>query len=60
MQTFNITQNVGKVKYLVSYHDGEKRHRDGSNFFDITCFKSKVKLNEFINSLVKQGYKVKS
>ena len=56
MKKFNLKHNVGKVKYLVSYHDGEKKHKDGSNFFDIACFKNKVKLNKFINNLLKQGY----
>jgi len=56
MKRFNLKHNVGKVKYLVSYHDGEKKHKDGSDFFDIACFKNKQKLNVFISSLVKHGY----
>ena len=56
MKRFNLKHNLGKVKYLVSYHDGEKKHKDGSDFFDIACFKNKVKLNAFINGLLKQGY----
>lgn len=28
-----IQYNVGKVKYLVSYSDGTKKHLDGSEFF---------------------------
>lgn len=56
MKRFNLKHNVGKVKYLVSYHDGVKKHKDGSEFFDIACFKNKVKLNAFMNDLMKQGY----
>ena len=33
--------NVGKVKYLVKYHDGKKKHEDNSRFFDIAIFKNK-------------------
>lgn len=56
MKKFNLKHNVGKVKYLVSCHDGVKKHKDGSEFFDIACFKNKVKLNAFMNDLMKQGY----
>ena len=45
-----ITENVGKVKYLVSYYDG-KKHQDGSKFFDVACFNNRKKMNEFVNSL---------
>ena len=53
---FNIMYNVGKIKYLVSYHKGERRHKDGSDFFDIATFKNKVKLKDFIKELEKEGY----
>jgi hypothetical protein len=48
--------NVGKVKYLVNFHDGVKKHKDGSDFFDIKCFKNKLKFNAFVKDLEKQGY----
>lgn len=56
MKQYNITYNVGKVKYLVSFHDGEKKHKDGSNFYDIVCFSNKKKLNKFVSGLLKEGY----
>ena len=56
MKVFNLKHHVGKVKYLISYHDGVKTHKDGSRFFDIATFKSKQKLNAFISDLEKQGY----
>jgi hypothetical protein len=56
MKEFRLKHNVGKVKYLVSYHDGVKKHKDGSKFFDIACFQNKVKLRAFTQSLVSQGY----
>lgn len=56
MKQYNITYNVGKVKYLVSFHDGEKNHKDGSNFYDIACFSNKNKLNKFVEGLLNEGY----
>ena len=56
MKRFNVMYNVGKVKYVVNFHDGVKKHKDGSDFFDIKCFKNKLKFNAFIKDLEKQGY----
>jgi len=44
MKMFYVQTNIGRVKYVVNYHDGCKKHRDGSNFFDIATFKNKKKL----------------
>lgn len=35
MKNFSEMQNVGMAKYVVNYHDGEKKHKDGSPFYDI-------------------------
>lgn len=59
MKRFNIKHNVGQVKYLVSYHDGVKKHKDGSDFFGIACFKNKKKMESFITDLKKENYKHK-
>ena len=48
---YKIDYTIGKVKYLVSFYDGIKKHKDGSDFWDIKCFKSKEKMNKFINKL---------
>lgn len=56
MKKYNIMQNVGTCKYLVSYHDGVKRYEDGSNYYDIEIFKNKRKMNSFISKLKKEGY----
>jgi len=56
MREFNVMQNVGKAKYIVNYHDGSKRHKDGSNFFDIRIFHNKKLLNTFIRKLKSDGY----
>jgi hypothetical protein len=48
--------NVGKSKYVVNFHDGLKKHFDGSPFFDIVIFKNKRKFNDFIKELKKDGF----
>ena len=54
---YNVMYNVGKVKYLVNFHDGIKKYDDGSAFYDIRSFKNKRDLNEFISKLKQEGYK---
>jgi hypothetical protein len=39
-----------------NYHDGQKKHKDGSDFFDIAIFKNKKKLQVFVDSLISHGY----
>jgi len=56
MKTFYIQNNIGKAKYVVSYHDGIKTHSDGSEFFDVAIFKNKKKMETFVNGLRKIGY----
>jgi hypothetical protein len=48
---YTIQYNIGKVKYLVSYYAGIKKHKDGSDFWDVACFNSKKKMNQFIRRL---------
>jgi len=57
MKNYNIKYNVGKAKYLVSFHDGIKKHNDGSDFYDVKIFKNKIKLNQFIKELTSLNYK---
>lgn len=54
--TYRVQRNVGKVKYLVSFHDGQKTHLDGSPFFDIRTFKNQRKLGTFVRDLTGRGY----
>lgn len=49
--------NVGTAKYVVSFHDGIKKHNDGSDFFDIQIFKNKEDKTKFITDLEKKGYR---
>ena len=43
-----IQDNIGKCKYVVNYSDGTKRHKDGSEFFDIAIFRNKKNMQKFI------------
>lgn len=56
-KVYKTMTNVGKVKYLVDYHDGIKTHPDGSTFFDIATFSAKDRMQKFIKDLEKDGYK---
>lgn len=58
-QTYNITHNVGRVKYLVSYYTGERSHPDGSLAMDIAIFRNKKKLRGFEKQLLSEGYQYK-
>ncbi len=57
MKTFNVMMNVGKAKYLVSFHNGINKHTDGSIFFDARIFKNKKDLKNFTDNLLKDNYK---
>jgi len=56
MCVFYTQDNIGSVKYTVSFHDGESTHADGSPFFDIRLFKNKRKRAKFVKSLRDKGY----
>ncbi len=55
-KVYYIQYNVGKAKYVVNFHDGEKTHKDGSPFFDIHISKNKTDLNNFVSDLISKGY----
>lgn len=57
MKRFNIKYNIGKAKYVVNFFDGKKKkHKDGSDFFDIAIFNNKKKLRNFVTDLRLSGY----
>jgi hypothetical protein len=53
---FSVQTGIGKAKYVVNFHDGIKKHKDGSDFFDIAIFKNKKDLNAFTTNLTNSGY----
>ena len=56
MKTFSTMENVGKVRHLVSFHDGVKTHKDNSPFFDVRTFTRKCDARRFVSGLVADGY----
>jgi len=56
MKRFTEIQNVGLAKYVVTYHDGVKKHNDGSDFMDMKIFKNKTLKDRFVRSLKTAGY----
>ena len=57
MKQFNVAYNIGKAKYIINSHDGEKKHTDGSEFFDIHLFSNKKLFQSKQKELIKQGNK---
>lgn len=57
MRKYYTVLGVGRAKYVVNFHDGEKKHKDGSEFYDIRIFKNIKDLKAFTNDLRTQGYK---
>lgn len=53
---YYTTDNIGKVKYTISYHDGVDTHKDGSPFFGIMTFSNKKKYEQAIKDLESDGY----
>lgn len=46
-----------RSKYVISYHDGVKTHKDGSPFFDVATFPNKPARDQFVRGLRQQGYR---
>jgi len=55
-KVYNEMYGVGKSKYVVNFHDGEKTHKDGSPFFDMRIFKNKIEKNKFVKDLKSKGF----
>ena len=57
---FNTNYGIGKSKYVVNYHDGVKKHKDGSDFFDVQIFKNQKDLEAFKKALLQKGFVAES
>ena len=53
-----MVTSIRRGFHTVSFCDGTKTHKDGSDFYDIRIFKNWRDLKQFINSLKLQGYKI--
>lgn len=56
VKLYHVQYCIGKAKYVVSYHDGFKKHSDGSDFFDVAIFKSRKAMHLFVMRLHDEGY----
>jgi hypothetical protein len=56
MKRYFVQYGIGKAKYVVSYHDGITKNKDGSEFFGIRIFKNLKSLGKFIEELTEKGY----
>jgi len=56
MKIYSVQNKIGHSKYVVSYHNGVKKHKDGSEFYDISIFKNKKDLATFEGKLCHEGY----
>ena len=59
-KVFRVNPAIGKAKYSISSHDGVKKHKDGSDFFDIETFKNKVDLEKAIKNYTSKGFQMES
>jgi hypothetical protein len=55
-KVFKINPGIGKAKYSISSHDGKKKHKDGSDFYDIEIFNNKVDLEKGIKNYKSKGF----
>ena len=55
-KNYYCQMNVGKIKYLVNFHNGFRTHKDDSPFYDVKTFKNKKKMEVFLKVLDKEGY----
>ena len=55
-KAFKINPGIGSSKYSISSHDGVKKHKDGSDFYDIEIFKNKVDLEKGIKDYKSKGF----
>lgn len=55
-KNYKVQHNIGRAKYVLSFHDGKKKHPDGSDFYDIAIFHNKKDLDRALNKLGEEGY----
>lgn len=56
MKTFSTQTNIGKAKYVISFNDGVKKHKDGSVFYDAVILSNKKVFEDLQKTLQKDGY----
>jgi len=54
---YRLQYRIGRARYVVSYHDGRKRHADGSPFYDLRIFANNRVCTQFVRALQADGYR---
>ena len=57
MKRFYLLDNIGRAKYTVNYHDGQSKHKDGSDFYAMRIFRNKKAVAGFVQDLQRKGYR---
>lgn len=57
MKQYKVNPQIGSVKHSISFHDGIKTHKDGSDFWEIRIFKNVMEKAKFEDRLIINGYK---
>jgi len=57
MKHHDTQERIGKATYVVNFHDGVQKHKDGSEFYDIRIFHNKKDLAKFEQRLLRENYK---
>lgn len=55
-KNYCVKYNVGRIKYVLNYHNGKDKYSDGSPFYDVALFRNKSALSEKIRELENDGY----
>jgi hypothetical protein len=55
-KNYYVMYGIGKCRYVVNFHDGEKTHTDGSEFYDVHIVSNKRELSGFVAELRASGY----
>lgn len=53
---FNVMEGIGYAPYVVHFHDGLQKYKDGSLFFDVNIFIEEEDLKAFVAELRSKGY----
>jgi hypothetical protein len=53
---YYVMYGIGKCRYVVNFHDGEKTHADGSEFYDVRIASNKRELGGIVAELQRTGY----
>ena len=56
MKRYQINPKIGTVKHSISFYDGIKTHKDGSDFYALAVFKTKKELIRKEKELIAMGY----